>query len=892
MTALATKNGFLWTHLESAPEALNPGQKAELQALLKEKDPELLAEGLSNLASRLEKAGQAEAAAQIYTTVLESLPEEADCRFRHKVQSRLEGIQGQGALGPRAEFLLNRFTKDAFDPKVIAPMMLGTSVFSLTRTLALGRFGSSALFRAVGPRFAASSLGFVAEVPAFALSSRALRPASSQEPSIGQELAGAAITLGFLKAFGHGAQTLGATSAFRNGPQLQRHLLSQTAMFGGLMTAHKVEEGLGLRPHVDGATTVTDTLASMLSLGIGASLAHRALGPRYAALQGELNWRFRTYSNESKLKLAPSLAISAVGAPKGFAHPAMQMSGLDRPGKGEAEPRPKAEGPMREEDRQRTIGDLVGQIRDFKLDINSTNQDLNRLETIVVSFLKSLIGAESSVKYSAILTLYQGLHNDAYKGLFSGGVVERKLVDLRAREVRELLRDFVELGQNPDWFALHLSLIARHLGKLSAKSRKQWLQQLDLFLSKEDKKFGKLEARALGPNLKPAELSRVIDALGRSLEQPESEMSAERLEALAEILEYSDGATQLAWIERVEDILGQPTLVTGAGQAKELASLLYRKTLEWSQAFHRYWDKVGIFGSLRSKTDLGTSLGHLYTLKALNGELDSSLFFETMLETSQETRETTASIMFRRLAHLGFNQPPLLYFASLSVRPPSEVLGEKAAEWRELVDRRSLPSELKIKGNAVSKIPDWQYRIGWAFDKRSSYIAKNYQPAFWDLRKIVPIHGLTKESQHSHVKKIEELRQKIILRLLHTGWKKGELPDLAASREILTSEDQYKNAPLISVPTAHGDVMLVNGVHRTIAFITLVGDGYFPFEALYQYPVQVAPEFNPLTITKEAFPRGKVADYSWRDVLHWHPPSLKVLGVNFVASLNRFRHTP
>lgn len=309
------------SNFEASPESLSPGQRAELQALLKEKDPELLYEGLSSLGSRLERAGKAESAAYLYTAILESLPEGADSDLSRKVRGRLDGIQGQGAFGGRAEFLLSRFAKDAFDPKTIAPMMLGTSVFSLTRTWALGRFGTSALFRTVGPRLAASSLGFAAEVPAFALGSRALRPDSSQEPSIGHELAGAAITLGFLKSFGHAGQALGALSAFRNSSQFSHQLLSQTAMFGGLMTAHKLEERLGLRLHVDGATTITDTLASMLSLGIGASLAHRALGLRYAAMQGELNGRFRTYSNAVKLEakspfiLEPMMMAAGVGRP-------------------------------------------------------------------------------------------------------------------------------------------------------------------------------------------------------------------------------------------------------------------------------------------------------------------------------------------------------------------------------------------------------------------------------------------------------------------------------------------------------------------------------------------------------------------------------------------------
>ncbi|HKY64115.1 MAG TPA: hypothetical protein VJR29_11925 [bacterium] len=120
-------------------------------------------------------------------------------------------------------------------------------------------------------------------------------------------------------------------------------MLAQTAMFGGLMTAHMVEERLGLRQHVDGATTITDTLASMFSLGIGASLAHRALGPRYAAMQGELNWRFKAYSNpvklsESPLALQPMMMAAAGGRGDG-------SSGSGHAGK-PAEPLPGFQGSL------------------------------------------------------------------------------------------------------------------------------------------------------------------------------------------------------------------------------------------------------------------------------------------------------------------------------------------------------------------------------------------------------------------------------------------------------------------------------------------------------------------------------------------------------------------
>ncbi len=228
--------------------------------------------------------------------------------LRAAAQTRLNAMVGTGAFGCRAEFLLQRFTQDAGDPKMILPMLAGSAVYGLARGATLSRLAATAkggLFtRGIGARFAASSVGFIAEVPTFALSARAMRHASGeikpgQATSVAQDLAGSAITLGLLKSFSflgqkglqglHGIQVNGTATRLQGAMRSSQFVFTQGSMFAGLMAAHKIEEKFGLRPHVDGATTITDTLASMLSLGVGAHLGHKALGKGYGRWNQELH---------------------------------------------------------------------------------------------------------------------------------------------------------------------------------------------------------------------------------------------------------------------------------------------------------------------------------------------------------------------------------------------------------------------------------------------------------------------------------------------------------------------------------------------------------------------------------------------------------------------------
>ncbi len=310
------------------PCLAHPVFAREWRQLGLETDPALFFQGALGLADRLREGGELASAAELYAAIaaLDSQPPPGPvAEAASRARSRLEALQGQGAFGARFEGLAGRFVRDATDYRMIVPMIAGSVVFQSVRAASLGRLlsGASAAWhrRGFGARLSAGLLGYAAEVPVFALSSRGLRDLGGEAVSwdggsVAKDLAGAAITFAALKGSGYLAQRAlqGAPSLSGRMQKFQHAALPQVAMFLGLMTAHRVEADLGLRPHVDGATAVTDTLASMFSLGVGSRLGHRVLGDRFARLQRALNLRAAgTVPGPLRLEPTPALAMSVAG---------------------------------------------------------------------------------------------------------------------------------------------------------------------------------------------------------------------------------------------------------------------------------------------------------------------------------------------------------------------------------------------------------------------------------------------------------------------------------------------------------------------------------------------------------------------------------------------------
>lgn len=286
--------------------------REELRALERETDPSLFLEGLLACAARREAAGDLELAAEIYSSIAGTNLGTQQGR----AQRALDAIVGRGAAGPRAEFLLRRFAEQASDPAALFAMGAAGAVFRLTRVATLGRLtvspGANLFTRGFGARATASLAGFVLEAPAFTLAGRAANAALGRTQdwsgeALARDFASSYLVLGGLKLAGWGSGAAyrglaGPAGAVRERPL--RTLFQQTGMFGGILLGHSLEERLGLRPHVDGATTFVDSLALLLQFNVAGNLTRQAFGPRFAAWERGLDLRAETLDNALPTRLS------------------------------------------------------------------------------------------------------------------------------------------------------------------------------------------------------------------------------------------------------------------------------------------------------------------------------------------------------------------------------------------------------------------------------------------------------------------------------------------------------------------------------------------------------------------------------------------------------------
>ncbi len=292
------------SRLRSEP-GLAPGFSRELNSLGRERDPAIFFEGLFALGCRQILSGHPEAAVHTFQVIQESLAQDFPGRpTNHSALSeraRLEfnAIIGSGHSGRRFEFLGRTLAREATNPLAMAGMGLGTLAFTTVRGGVLARLlaasGRSWPCSPWGARAVAGTLGFTAENLAFVYSGRILRQLSGQpvdwsSSAQGRELAGSALLLGALRLTGWGTRSLVGRHPVPTYPAIQ-NTLHQAGMFGGLVLGHRMEEWTGLRPHVDGATTLIDSLAMLLQFNVAGRLTHQVLGPRWGALQRELQVR-------------------------------------------------------------------------------------------------------------------------------------------------------------------------------------------------------------------------------------------------------------------------------------------------------------------------------------------------------------------------------------------------------------------------------------------------------------------------------------------------------------------------------------------------------------------------------------------------------------------------
>ncbi|MCE9625051.1 MAG: sigma-70 family RNA polymerase sigma factor [Deltaproteobacteria bacterium] len=312
-----------WTSPPAGTSAplLGQADRAELLALAGERDSQLFWEGLSSFAVRQELAGRTELAAQMDAEISAAAGGEAAAR----AQLRLDAIRGRGAVGGRVEFLLRRFAAEASDPSMLLAMSAAGLVFRATRLATLSRLaatpGGSFLTRGLGARAVSSFAGFALEAPAFTLSARLTNEAlgRSQDWSgtaLRRDIASSYLVLGGMKLAGVASSALhrrivGSESSSWV-TSLSAGLFHQAGTLSGIFLGHTLEQGLGLRPQMDGATTLTDSLALLLQFHVAGRISGASFGDSVGRWERALDLQ-----NESLASVREPLRHSWEGAALG-----------------------------------------------------------------------------------------------------------------------------------------------------------------------------------------------------------------------------------------------------------------------------------------------------------------------------------------------------------------------------------------------------------------------------------------------------------------------------------------------------------------------------------------------------------------------------------------------
>lgn len=274
---------------------------AELLALPSESDPELFLQGHLRLARSLEAQEKFAPALTLYETLAAQGEFPA---IQEAARGHAAAILGTGSVGARGEFLLRRFAREATDPASLLAMAVAGAVFKATRAATLARLlsapGAGLLTRGQGARVAAWLAGFSLEAPAFTFSARGLHDLSDRgaaQAPLDAELASSFVFLGGLKLGGLAAERLVAGTATRHflTPELRSastRLAVHGGMLGGILLGRRLEEWAGLRPKLDGATTLTDSLALLLQFKVAGPLAGSVLGERFRRY--EAGWELQS----------------------------------------------------------------------------------------------------------------------------------------------------------------------------------------------------------------------------------------------------------------------------------------------------------------------------------------------------------------------------------------------------------------------------------------------------------------------------------------------------------------------------------------------------------------------------------------------------------------------
>ncbi|HKY63566.1 MAG TPA: hypothetical protein VJR29_09115, partial [bacterium] len=276
----------------------------------KEKDPELRDQALLALAGRLERSERFSAATQIYSVLQQGSSGVSD-----RARGRLQALLGSGTFGAQAEAALGQLFSGIADPAALAAMGAAGATYRLVRLATLSRLAAvphaGLLTRGWGARSLASSLAFAAEGGVFPAAHRWAARASGSKPAaagFGEEILSSYCFLGGLRlaAFASGGLTRGRSLGWGTG------LLRQGSMLGGILLGSGLEKSLGLRAEAAWASTLAQSLATLLHFNAAGALFRSLSGARFQSWEKGIDLQIRKL--ETGLPFARSLDPSFAGS--------------------------------------------------------------------------------------------------------------------------------------------------------------------------------------------------------------------------------------------------------------------------------------------------------------------------------------------------------------------------------------------------------------------------------------------------------------------------------------------------------------------------------------------------------------------------------------------------
>lgn len=207
------------------------------------------------------------------------------------VNHRLAVLQGRGNRFDKLEILAGQFLSQSLDPAMILSFLvagnLGAGAGRGISELLRGRASSIFFQRGWGSLLAQQMGSLAVEVPSFVGTHRLLQ--GNPHRSWGEDLAGAGIFLGTLKAF-HLATPLLAQGLVPNFPHPRA--LGLAGSLAGIFTAQGLEEAAGLSPRREHGDRLWDTFATFFQLQVAGKilspLQSSSLLPQNAPIESQL----------------------------------------------------------------------------------------------------------------------------------------------------------------------------------------------------------------------------------------------------------------------------------------------------------------------------------------------------------------------------------------------------------------------------------------------------------------------------------------------------------------------------------------------------------------------------------------------------------------------------